>query len=290
MEWNNGAWYFRGSMYTGQFIDYYYSGRKQGDGMIRNGKAEGLRKIYYQNGNVSAEKYFVNGIENGPKTLYYEDGSLMQKGEVVNGNEEGVWEMYFPNGQVKQRSTFKNGTMHGETTVFYSTGKVLAVEMAVNGKSSPDKRLEKINQLLDKGHNKIKDGEFNAAIRQYSKAIEFDSTYAAAYFARGTAKLNNFLFDEAIADFDRALVLEPFYEKALSNRAFARIRKHQFSGSRQLAKTNGVTILASKDNPGIPENDMTLICQDLSQAVFLGDKGTMITEAIAEFCKPVKKP
>lgn len=65
MQWTNGAWNLHGNVYSGRFIDYYYSGNKQGEGVLLNGKATGLRKIYYQNGKVSAEKYFQHGLENG---------------------------------------------------------------------------------------------------------------------------------------------------------------------------------------------------------------------------------
>lgn len=284
MERKNGVWHFRGNPYNGKFIDYYYSGRKQGEGIFQNGKVEGLRTMYYQNGQMEMERIYSNGIENGLEKEYYEDGTLKQKGEFVNGKEEGVWEMYFPNGQMKQRSTFKAGNMEGETSVYYSTGKVLAVEVTKKGKTTPDKRLEKINQAMNKGHASSKEGDYKAAIKNYSKAIELDSNYAEAYFARGTVKLNDFQFDDAILDFDKALKLEPYFERALSNRAFARIRKYQFGSSRKLSQNNGVKVLASKDNPGIPEDELIIICSDLKQAVFLGDRGKMITDAIKEFC------
>lgn len=284
MEKRNGVWYFQGNPYSGKFLDYYYSGKIQGEGIFQNGRVEGHRIMYFQNGIRSMERTYSNGIENGLAKEYYEDGTLKQKGEFVNGKEQGVWEMYFPNGQVKQRSSFKDGSMEGETTVFYSTGKVLAVEITKNGKTTPDKRLEKVNQALNKGHANVNEGDYKAAIKSYSKAIEIDSSNAEAYFARGTAKLNDFQFDEAILDFDRALKYEPYFEKALSNRAFARIRKYQLGSGRKLSEKNGVTVIASKDNPVIPDSDLAIICNDLKQAVFLGDKGRMIVEAVKQFC------
>ncbi len=284
MERKSGVWHFRGKPYSGKFIDYYYNGSKQGEGTFQNGKAEGHRTMYHQNGQMAVERNYINGIENGLEQEYYEDGTLKQKGTFVNGKEEGIWEMYFPNGQVKQRSTFINGNMEGETTVYYSTGKILAVETTKNGKTIADKRIEKIEQILSKGHASNKEGDYKKAIKYYTKAIELDSTYAEAYFARGTSKLNDFQFDDAILDFDNALKYEPYFDKTLANRAFARIRKYQLGNSRKLSETNGVTIMASKDNPGIPENELTIICSDLKQAIFLGDKGKMIMDAYNEFC------
>ena len=34
MERKSGIWYFRGKPYSGKFIDYYYSGRKQNEGTL----------------------------------------------------------------------------------------------------------------------------------------------------------------------------------------------------------------------------------------------------------------
>lgn len=278
------TWYYHEIPYTGQFIDYYYNGRKQSEGTLLNGIVNGERKMYFHNGKLSVERSYSNGVENGMEQEYFEDGSLKQKGQFANGKEEGIWEMYFPNGQVKQRSTFVNGEMDGETTVYYSTGKILAIEATRKGKTIPDKRLEKIAQYIEKGNADNKKEDYKSAIKNYSKAIEIDTTYAEAYFARGTAKLNNFHFDDAIVDFDRALKFEPYYEEALSNRAFARIRKYQFAGSRKLSENNGVTIMASKDNPGIPTDQIAGICNDLQKAIFLGDTNRMVLDAAKEFC------
>lgn len=285
MERKNDIWVYHNSPYTGQFIDYYYSGRKQGEGTLLNGKLNGRRKLYYQNCKLSLERDYTDGVENGLETEYYEDGSLKQKGEFVDGKENGIWDMYFPNGQIKQRSHFINGEMNGETTIYYSTGKVLAVEVIKNGKPIPDKRLEKINQAMSKGHQSSKE-DYKSAIKNYSKAIELDSTYAEAYFSRGTVKLNDFLFDEAIADFDKALKFEPYMKFALANRAFARIRKFQFGSSRTLLKNSEVTVMAgSKEKVPIPITERRQICDDLKKASFLGDKSKMIADAISEFCE-----
>ena len=96
--------------------------------------------------------------------------------------------------------------------------------------------------------------------------------------------MNAFQFDAAIADLDKALKLEPYMEFALANRAFARIRKYQFAGSRTLSENNGVTVLASKDKVPIPQEEQDKICSDLQKAVFLGNKTKMITEALADYC------
>ena len=86
MERKNGIWYFNNEIYNGKFIDYYYSGRIQGNGILKYGKLEGLRKMYYQNGNLSVERNYTNSISDGLEKEYYEDGTLKQKGIFINGS------------------------------------------------------------------------------------------------------------------------------------------------------------------------------------------------------------
>jgi antitoxin component YwqK of YwqJK toxin-antitoxin module len=285
MEKKNGVFLFRSNPYSGQFIDYYYSGRKQGEGSFLNGKLNGHRKMYFQNGKIAMEIDYKDGIKNGFENEYYEDGSLKQKGELVIGQEEGIWESFYPNGQVKLRSKYKAGEVFDTAIKYYSTGKVKEIVFIKNGKAIPDPSLVKINQLMTKSNESNKEHNTKAAIKYCSKVIELDSTYAAAYFSRGTIKLNEFHFDEALADFDKALKFEPLMEFALANRAFARIRKYQFASSRTLSQNSEVTVLASKDKVPIPQDEQEKICTDLQKAVFLGDKSKMITEALSEYCQ-----
>lgn len=285
MQRVSDQWFLNGKPYVGQFIDYYYSGRKEGEGFLKEGRLDGPRKTFFQNGKVSMERYYKDGIPNGLATEYFEDGSLKQKGQFIDGLEDEIWEMYFPNGQIQQRSTFRRGKMHGETIVFYSNGKILAVENSKNGKTTPDKNLQKIDAALQKGHNSNRMGDYKNAIKHYSNAIALDTSFAESYFARGTAKMNALQFDGAIEDFNRALEIEPYYGEALANRAFSRIRKHQFADGRQFSERDGIKFTASKDNEVIPDGELTLICNDTRKAAFLGDNNGMIMNVLTTYCR-----
>lgn len=284
MEKKDGTFLFKGFPYSGPFIDYYYSGKKQGDGIFLNGKLSGDRKMYYQNGNVQMHSFYKNGLKNGLESEYYEDGTLRQKGELINGKMEGVWESFFINGKIKLQSKYKAGQLFETATKYYSTGRVKETAVIRNGEAFPDPAFAKISELMTKSYESDRSGNVKAAIKYCSKAIELDSGYAEAYFSRGTIKLNDFQFDQAIEDFDKALKFEPLMEVALSNRAFARIRKYQFASSRTLSKNSEVTVLASKDKVPIPQSEQEKICIDLERAVFLGDKSAMITEALVDYC------
>ncbi len=62
---------------------------------------------------------------------------------------------------------------------------------------------------------------FDAAIADFDKAIELNPEDAMAYYNRGTAYAGLEQFDAAIADFDKAIELNPDFVEAYHNRALS---------------------------------------------------------------------
>ena len=68
-------------------------------------------------------------------------------------------------------------------------------------------------------------GDFDGAIADYTRAIEIDPTYAAAYSNRGNAKQAKGDLDGAIADCNRAIELDPKDPMARKYRGVAKKRR-----------------------------------------------------------------
>ncbi len=285
MTKKNGTWYLKGSSnpYSGRFIDYYLTGKKQGEGTLFNGKLKGKRLMYHLNGNVSDEIEYENGLSNGMEKRFYKDGTLMQKGEFINGQEIGIWEMYHPNGQLKQRTNFVNGKMDGESVSYYSTGEIKGKNVYNNGVYQKDKVNDKLFKLYNESQELYKQVNYKGAIKKLDKALELEPNWADGYFARATMKLNNFQFDEAIKDFNKTLEIEPYFTNAYSNRAFAILRKYELGNGRTISKSKDIQVIASKETE-IPESELTKICSDLNKAVSLGDDNWMVLEALEKHC------
>jgi tetratricopeptide (TPR) repeat protein len=257
----NEAIYFHDYPYTGPFIDYYLIGRKRTEGRLRNGLRDGLERKYYP------------------------DGRLMEEGAWAAGKEEGIWKSYFPNGRLSLQSAYLHGELTDSAFRFYSTGMVKARVFFRNGKAISDARQSKIDDLMAKSRKSYQEEDPAGALKYTDKAIAIDSNCADAWFSRGTLKLNDFKFDEAITDFDKTLTIEPLMATALTNRAFARIRKYQFTASRTLSQSRDVTVMASKDKVDIPPAEKEIICADLNKAIWLGERKSMITEALKSYCQ-----
>jgi len=83
----------------------------------------------------------------------------------------------------------------------------------------------------ENGQARVKQGEFESAILDFSKAIELDSKNPLAYAARGNARVSIGALDDAIADFTHAITLDPTRRVPYINRAVARVDKDDLDGA-----------------------------------------------------------
>lgn len=85
--------------------------------------------------------------------------------------------------------------------------------------------------LCERGLANYKKGKLNEAIADYDRAIRLDPKYASAYHDRGMCKQVKGDLEGAIADYDRAIGLDPKYPKTYYNRATAKRAKGDLDGA-----------------------------------------------------------
>jgi tetratricopeptide (TPR) repeat protein len=73
----------------------------------------------------------------------------------------------------------------------------------------------------NRGNANSRQGHYDLAINNYTKAIELDPNYIDAYLNRGNAYFEKGRIRLAIADFDQAIELSPRYASAYNNRGMA---------------------------------------------------------------------
>jgi tetratricopeptide (TPR) repeat protein len=60
-------------------------------------------------------------------------------------------------------------------------------------------------------------GQFDKAIANYNKAIELDPKHAMAYYNRGNSYYDKREYDKAISDYTKATEINPRYAEAYNN-------------------------------------------------------------------------
>lgn len=255
--------YWRGTPYTGKFIDYYFNGEKKREGALTNGRLSGVFTMYYRNGNVSTKREYKDGVPDGLEKQFYPDGNTQQQGDFSEGKEQGIWETFYPNGQVQQHVSFINGEMEGASLLYYSNGKLKSREEFSQGKGTPDPSQKKLEKLYSDGDEAAKKNDDRKALERFNQCIEEDSTYPDAWFGKAAVEYKNQNFDDALTDFNRALAIEPYFKEALTGRAQTRIHKY---------------------NKELPREEKTKVCADLYNAALLGDDSDETLTALKTYC------
>jgi tetratricopeptide (TPR) repeat protein len=88
--------------------------------------------------------------------------------------------------------------------------------------SEPPARSLTVQELLDRGNEKLTKGDKQGAIADYSEVIKIDPGVANAYYNRGNVYSDLGNKQTAIADFSRAIELNPKHTDAYNNRGNAR--------------------------------------------------------------------
>ncbi len=265
----NESWLLEGGKkkYSGKFIDYFLNGKKGTEGELLNGKLNGVFKEYYNTGIIRSETNYVNGIKDG----------------IINE--------YFINGHLKISGQYFRGQKYQEWKYFYSTGSVNYVERFdianVNemGYSPPITSVEQ-----DSVSSKIRQAAMHMAYERYSEAIKLLDVAANSsnrlnetYYYRGLAKLGNKDDLSALADFEKAIEIEPLYALALQCKALTIIKKYDWN----LFFRHGAFVYTGDDTFKIPENELKQICDSFKLAASIQIVTYITKQSIEKYCLKV---
>ena len=108
--------------------------------------------------------------------------------------------------------------------------QIVLLLAGLSGAAALEAQMTAIDYLA-RGSQNRKSGNIEAALADFSKAIELDPHYAVAYNSRAAAKRAEGDLDGALADFTKAVELNPQYAVAYSNRGVAKLAASDFNGA-----------------------------------------------------------
>lgn len=94
-----------------------------------DGKIDGLYKSFYDNGNVNLEANYVGGKMEGIVKRYYSTGELLEEVKFVANQENGPFKEYYKNGKVKWEGQYKDGDNENGTIKHFNEEGVLIKKM-----------------------------------------------------------------------------------------------------------------------------------------------------------------
>jgi len=281
MEMLDNIWSLHKIPYSGKYIDYFNSGKKQDEGTLFNGKLSGELVVYFKNGNKKSVSNFKNGILDGMWSEYYTNAAVRQTREFSLGNEKGTGKIYFITGQIQSEVKSKRDSKYDTAFIYYSTGIIREITILKNHEAVFSKKKNEINYYTTIFNQSINNGDLKEANKSFFKIWKLDSSGIDTYFLGGILRLKELHFDKAIAEFDKALMIEPMMRESLVHRALARIKKNQFLHEKKLSK-NTSEEWTSKDILLIPTAEQNKICIDIQQSEYLDFSESYVKKIIPE--------
>jgi tetratricopeptide (TPR) repeat protein len=89
-------------------------------------------------------------------------------------------------------------------------------------------KLDKAVEHYDRGFDYAKNGQYDLAISEFTKAIEMNRKYAEAYNSRAVAYAQKGEYDQAFSDFNTAIEINPRFAKAYFMRGTVYTTKGEF--------------------------------------------------------------
>ena len=109
---------------NGYTILKYPSGKKSGEGIMQNGKPEGIWKAYYENGALKSEGKKTAGITDSVWNFYSAEGLLKSSIEYATGQKNGTSKTYDKNGNLMAEEQFAIDKKDGLSKWFFTKSRI----------------------------------------------------------------------------------------------------------------------------------------------------------------------
>lgn len=103
---------------NGKKTDYYYGDTKQAEYTLKNGKLDGVLKVFYENGQLKKTGSYKNGLANGNFIEYDANGNKSFEYYMSNDTKNGKLIAY-ENNNISYSSNYKNDILNGERIEYY---------------------------------------------------------------------------------------------------------------------------------------------------------------------------
>lgn len=113
---------------------YYYDDFIEETTPYKNSKREGIEKRYFPSGALLRATPYKNDKIEGIEKIYYEIGGVESEIPYKNGRVDGIRKDYYIDGTLAARFTYKNDYKEGSAKKYYHDGKLKLERMYRQGK------------------------------------------------------------------------------------------------------------------------------------------------------------
>lgn len=122
--------------FFGLLVENWRPNQRRVEVTIRDGRADGLSRFWYENGQMEVKEHFVRGVSNGQRTRWYADGGKKSEVLIKEGQLVGVFREWHANGQLARETPLSGGVADGEVKSWDELGKALRSTRVKNGRKT----------------------------------------------------------------------------------------------------------------------------------------------------------
>lgn len=144
-----------------QTIFYSQNGFKVSEGKQINKMYEGEWKYYhYDSPSIMTLENYKNGKLEGVRKVFYKDNTIAEETSYKNGLKDGIYKKYAENGIVLEEINYKNDIFEGLSTFRNSKNEIVSKGNYVNGKKAGEWQFLKKGKLVTENMSKQKQRKF----------------------------------------------------------------------------------------------------------------------------------
>jgi antitoxin component YwqK of YwqJK toxin-antitoxin module len=124
LERRDGVLFAKGEQqpFDGHLVESYTKDVRKVVIEIANGKAHGLSRGWYDNGQIEVEETFVEGVSHGPRTRWHRNGSRKAVAQIEHGKDVGTFTEWHENGQLAVKMQMRDGEPDGVVDAWFASG------------------------------------------------------------------------------------------------------------------------------------------------------------------------
>lgn len=136
LDLREGALYLHDAQkpFTGTLIEDYAPGKRKLAIEIRDGKAHGVSRGWFESGQQEVEEHFVQGVSHGTRTRWFENGTRKSEEHIEQGKLVGSYLEWYDNGQKAVAMTLEEGKPHGIVEAWHPSGTLKSRSRMDHGK------------------------------------------------------------------------------------------------------------------------------------------------------------
>lgn len=126
LEPREGVLFAKGeaAAFAGVLVEDYSPGQRKLEIELRRGKADGLSRGWFENGQLECQETFAGGVSHGVRTRWHPNGQQKSEEQIVGGKLEGAYREWHDNGQNAVMMILRDGQPDGIAEAWNGAGEL----------------------------------------------------------------------------------------------------------------------------------------------------------------------